>query len=173
MALSKEWTSLAGDRGCGDRGRAASLRVQGAVPGDGGCRRPAPAVLRQHAHPPGGAQPAEQRRPLHRARRGAGQGLAREKTTCVVSVTDTGPGIAPEDQERLFEPFQQLDSSIRRRHGGSGLGLSISKRFVEMHGGKMWLESEVGVGTTISFSLPLDDAAARPARPGRRRRALV
>lgn len=74
----------------------------------------------------------------------------------VVSVTDTGPGIAPEDQDRLFEPFQQLDASIRRGHGGSGLGLSISKRFVEMHGGKMWLESETGVGTTFYFSLPIE-----------------
>jgi signal transduction histidine kinase/CheY-like chemotaxis protein len=72
----------------------------------------------------------------------------------VVSVTDTGPGIAPEDQKRLFEPFQQLDTSLRRPHDGSGLGLSISKRFVEMHGGRMWLESEVGVGTTFLFSLP-------------------
>jgi signal transduction histidine kinase/DNA-binding response OmpR family regulator len=79
-----------------------------------------------------------------------------EGNRVVVSVTDTGPGIAPQDQERLFEPFQQLDSSIRRRHGGSGLGLSISKRFVEMHGGKMWLESEVEIGTTFHFSLPLD-----------------
>ena len=74
----------------------------------------------------------------------------------VVSVTDTGPGIALEDQAKLFEPFQQLDGSVRRRHGGSGLGLSISKRFVEMHGGEMWMESEVGVGTTIHFSLPSD-----------------
>jgi len=102
----------------------------------------------------------------------------------VVSVTDTGPGIPPEDQARLFEPFQQLDTSLRRPHGGSGLGLSISKRFVEMHGGKMWLESpavpmqaphasgepvrflatlgmtgrdhEAGPGTTFYFSLPLE-----------------
>ena len=79
----------------------------------------------------------------------------------VVSVTDTGPGIAPEDQARLFEPFQQLDTSLRRPHGGSGLGLSISKRFVEMHKGRMWLESpagdqEEGPGTTFYFSLPLE-----------------
>ena len=80
----------------------------------------------------------------------------------VVSVTDTGPGIAPVDQERLFEPFQQLDNSPRRRHGGSGLGLSISKRFVEMHDGKMWLESQVGAGTTFFFSLPI----ATPAPTG-------
>jgi signal transduction histidine kinase/CheY-like chemotaxis protein len=79
----------------------------------------------------------------------------RESDDVVISVVDTGPGIAPEDQGRLFEPFQQLDSSIRRRHGGSGLGLSISRRFIEMHGGRMWLESTVGEGTRISFTLPL------------------
>jgi signal transduction histidine kinase/CheY-like chemotaxis protein len=78
----------------------------------------------------------------------------------VVSVTDTGPGIALKDQGRLFEPFQQIDSSIRRKHGGSGLGLSISQRFVEMHDGKMWLESEVGVGTTFYFSLPVESLLA-------------
>jgi signal transduction histidine kinase/CheY-like chemotaxis protein len=80
----------------------------------------------------------------------------REKDDVLISVADTGPGIAPEAQERIFEPFQQLDSSIRRRYGGSGLGLSISRRFVEMHGGKMWLESRVGAGTAITFSLPLE-----------------
>ncbi len=79
-----------------------------------------------------------------------------EDDDILVSVADTGPGIAPEDQKTLFEPFQQIDDSIRRRHDGSGLGLSISKWFVEMHEGKMWLESEIGVGTTITFSLPLD-----------------
>jgi len=72
----------------------------------------------------------------------------------IISVTDTGPGISPEGQSKIFQPFQQLDSSIRREHGGSGLGLSISKQFVEMHGGRIWLESELGRGTTISFSLP-------------------
>jgi signal transduction histidine kinase/CheY-like chemotaxis protein len=83
----------------------------------------------------------------------------------VVSVQDTGPGIALEDQKRIFEPFQQLDSTIRRRHGGSGLGLTISKRFIEMHGGKMWIESQVGVGTTIFFSLPIH-LPVEPAEPG-------
>ncbi len=73
----------------------------------------------------------------------------------VFHVADSGPGIPKDQQARLFEPFQQMDTSIRREHGGSGLGLSISKRFVEMHGGKIWMESELGAGTTISFILPL------------------
>ncbi len=84
-----------------------------------------------------------------------------EDGAVVVGVTDTGPGIAPQDQQRLFEPFQQLDGSIRRRHGGSGLGLAISKRFVEMHGGRMWLESQPGVGTTFYFSLPVETPVSR------------
>jgi signal transduction histidine kinase/CheY-like chemotaxis protein len=73
----------------------------------------------------------------------------------VVSVEDTGPGIAPEDQARIFEPFTQLESTSRRGLGGSGLGLAISRRFVQMHGGDMWLESQLGVGSTFAFSLPL------------------
>jgi len=72
----------------------------------------------------------------------------------IISVSDTGPGISPADQKRLFEPFQQLDGSIRRKFGGSGLGLYISRQFVQMHDGKMWLESAPGKGTTIYFSLP-------------------
>jgi signal transduction histidine kinase/CheY-like chemotaxis protein len=73
----------------------------------------------------------------------------------VVSVRDTGPGISPKDQDRIFQPFQQLDDPIRRHHGGSGLGLAISKQLVAMHGGKMWLESDMGRGTTFYFTLPL------------------
>jgi len=74
----------------------------------------------------------------------------------IVSVTDTGPGIAPEKLERLFQPFQQGDSSVRERYGGSGLGLAISKRLIEMHGGHIWVESQPGVGTSVIFALPLD-----------------
>jgi len=80
----------------------------------------------------------------------------REGGDVVVSVADTGPGIEATDVDKLFQPFQQLDGSIRRRHGGSGLGLCISKSFVELHGGKMWLESRQGVGTTCFFRLPID-----------------
>ncbi len=86
--------------------------------------------------------------------------VVRQDDEVVVSVRDTGPGIARDDQGRLFEPFQQLDGSIRRQHSGSGLGLSISRRFVEMHGGRMWLESELGVGTAFYFSLPIDRGAS-------------
>ncbi|MCC7353189.1 MAG: response regulator, partial [Anaerolineae bacterium] len=73
----------------------------------------------------------------------------------VVSVADTGPGVAPADESRLFQPFQQLDGSIRRKYGGTGLGLSISKQFIELHGGKMWHESTPGMGATFYFSLPI------------------
>ena len=79
--------------------------------------------------------------------------------TIVVRVTDTGPGITAEQQGRLFRPFEQLDGSIRRLHGGTGLGLSISKSFVELHDGRMWVESEVGQGTSFFFSLPIDPPA--------------
>jgi signal transduction histidine kinase/CheY-like chemotaxis protein len=78
----------------------------------------------------------------------------------VVSVADTGPGIAAADQQRLFRPFYQVDGTIRRRHGGTGLGLSISKGFVELHQGKMWVNSTVGQGTTFYFRLPIDPPAS-------------
>jgi signal transduction histidine kinase len=83
-----------------------------------------------------------------------------------VSVTDTGPGIPPQDIERIFEPFCQGTSDFWRDKGGSGLGLSISKQFVEMHGGKMWVESELGVGTTFAFELPISSPIALTGKPG-------
>jgi signal transduction histidine kinase/CheY-like chemotaxis protein len=82
-------------------------------------------------------------------------GVKKQEQEIVFSVTDTGMGIAEEDLPRLFEEFQQLDGSTRRRHGGAGLGLSISKRFVELHGGRIWVESVQGQGSTFSFSLPV------------------
>ena len=85
----------------------------------------------------------------------------------VVRVSDTGPGIADDKVSRLFEPFQQGDPSIRRRHGGTGLGLSISKRFVELHGGRIWIDGERHVGTTVAFSLPLGDPRADAGSPVR------
>jgi len=84
----------------------------------------------------------------------------------VVSVKDTGPGIAPEEQQKLFEPFFQAQSLLRGHKGGTGLGLSISKRFVEMHGGRIWLESQVGRGSEFSFALPLTPRATAQERLG-------
>lgn len=78
-----------------------------------------------------------------------------ENERLLVRVQDTGPGISADDQEKLFQPFRQVDNSIRRKHGGTGLGLSISKAFVELHNGQMWIESEVGQGTAFIFTLPI------------------
>ena len=72
-----------------------------------------------------------------------------------IAVCDTGPGIAAADQAKIFEEFQQADSSITRKKGGTGLGLSIAKRIIEMHGGRIWVESEQGKGSTFSFTLPV------------------
>jgi signal transduction histidine kinase len=73
----------------------------------------------------------------------------------LVAVTDTGVGIAEGDRERIFEEFQQVDTSSTRRKGGTGLGLAIAKRIVELHGGRIWVESTPGQGSTFAFTLPL------------------
>jgi signal transduction histidine kinase len=70
-------------------------------------------------------------------------------------VSDTGIGIRPERIDGLFAEFQQADATIAREYGGTGLGLSITKKFVEMHGGRVWVESELGKGSTFFFSIPL------------------
>jgi signal transduction histidine kinase len=72
-----------------------------------------------------------------------------------VSVRDTGPGISAADQAKLFQEFQQADNAITKKKGGTGLGLAISKRIIEMHGGKIWVESQPGKGSTFAFTLPV------------------
>jgi two-component system, NtrC family, sensor kinase len=73
----------------------------------------------------------------------------------LLSVSDTGPGIAPADQKRIFDEFQQIDGSNARSKGGTGLGLTIAKRIIEMHGGRIWVESKIGTGSIFKFTLPL------------------
>ena len=73
-----------------------------------------------------------------------------------VAVEDTGPGISPDDQTRIFGEFQQANSSATKEKGGTGLGLSIARRIVEMHGGKVWVESTLGEGSTFFFTIPVN-----------------
>jgi signal transduction histidine kinase len=72
-----------------------------------------------------------------------------------VAVHDTGPGISLDDQARIFQEFQQVDSSSTRRKGGTGLGLAISKRLIEMHGGTLTVESALGEGSTFRVLMPI------------------
>lgn len=79
-----------------------------------------------------------------------------EDGNLIIQISDTGIGIRPEDIETLFKPFRQVDIGITRQYEGTGLGLSICKRLVEMMGGRIWIESEKGKGSTFAFSLPLE-----------------
>jgi GAF domain-containing protein/anti-sigma regulatory factor (Ser/Thr protein kinase) len=80
-----------------------------------------------------------------------------------ISVTDTGPGIPEEHQARIFEQFHQVDSSNTKAKGGTGLGLAIAKQIVEMHGGRIWVESTLGEGSTFQMELPTRAELRKPA----------
>ena len=75
--------------------------------------------------------------------------------TLLFRVSDSGIGISPDQIGHIFEEFRQADPTITREFGGTGLGLSITRRFVELHGGRIWVESEVGKGSTFFLSIPL------------------
>jgi signal transduction histidine kinase len=73
-----------------------------------------------------------------------------------ISVKDTGIGISPGDTDRIFNPFEQIDGSLSRKYQGTGLGLSLTKQLVELHGGTIWAESEgEGKGSTFSLVIPV------------------
>jgi signal transduction histidine kinase len=72
-----------------------------------------------------------------------------------ISVADTGIGIAPEDQEAIFEEFRQVGADYGRKREGTGLGLALARKFVELHGGRIWVKSRVGTGSTFTFTLPV------------------
>jgi signal transduction histidine kinase len=90
-----------------------------------------------------------------------------------ITVSDTGIGIAPEDQAAIFEEFRQVGGDDARTQEGTGLGLTLAKKFVDLHGGRIWVESQVGQGSTFSFTLPVrldesgasDQGGGEPPRP--------
>jgi len=71
------------------------------------------------------------------------------------AVSDTGIGIAPADQEAIFEEFRQVGTDYAKKREGTGLGLALTRRIVELHGGRIWVKSQVGQGSTFTFMLPL------------------
>jgi signal transduction histidine kinase len=89
--------------------------------------------------------------------------------TFLVAVADTGPGIKEEHQRKIFEEFQQSDTTVAKAKSGTGLGLAIAKRIVELHGGRIWVESVLGKGSTFFVSLPV--ATARKELAAERRNA--
>jgi signal transduction histidine kinase len=80
----------------------------------------------------------------------------------MIALQDTGPGIAPEDQSLVFEAFRQTEAGLQKG-GGTGLGMSISRSLAEAHGGRLWLESTPGEGTTFFLSLPIRSAHLEPS----------
>ena len=81
--------------------------------------------------------------------------VVKENNQCRISVVDNGIGVKKDDQERIFEPFSQLDSYLAKGEGGTGLGLAIVKQIIEKHGGRIWVESEYRKGSCLTFTLPL------------------
>ncbi len=92
--------------------------------------------------------------------------MAEHESLLAIRVADTGIGIAPENQERIFMDFEQIDSSYSKKEPGTGLGLSLSKKLVELHGGRIWVESEgVGKGSAFVFAIPMPDMKGANCTP--------
>ena len=89
-------------------------------------------------------------------RTGLGRAAHREATHLRIAVADTGPGIAEEDHDRVFDKFTQLDPGVTKSHGGTGLGLTIARELAEMLGGRIDIESTPGRGATFVLTLPID-----------------
>ena len=98
---------------------------------------------------------------------GVGIKVTRAEADIVIAITDTGPGIAPDDVERIFGEFEQGEATFARRHAGTGLGLAISRRIVARMGGSLGVDTELGRGSVFTLRLPLPAAAEQPAPLGR------
>jgi signal transduction histidine kinase len=84
-----------------------------------------------------------------------------------IDVSDTGIGIAPEDQAAIFEEFRQVGREDARKQEGTGLGLTLARKFVELHGGRIWVRSQLGQGSTFTFTLPLRPDSRSSSDQGR------
>ena len=76
--------------------------------------------------------------------------------TVEIAISDTGIGIAADDHDAIFEEFRQVGTDYARKREGTGLGLTLARRFVELHGGRLWVKSELGRGSTFTFTLPVE-----------------
>ena len=148
------------------KGISVSYTSDGAVVGLWGDRRRLRQVLLNLLSNAKKFTPDGGRMGLEVAARQAGAEVA-------LTVWDTGIGIAPEDRERVFEPFVQLDAGLARHHEGSGLGLTLVRHMVELHGGRLELESEVGQGSRFTVVLPVESLENFAERPHEAPRARV
>ena len=131
---------------------------------DAGARRSARSRRRPARAQPDPDQPHFQRHQVHPARRQRHRRRERDGERLAISVDDTGVGIGEDDLQRVGEAFFQARASYDRRHDGSGLGLSIVKGLVRLHGGDMEIHSRLGAGTSVTVRLPLDGTGAQPRR---------